>query len=182
MTMNRIFAPCVAALFVVFYSHSFLAQGGVANPLIQTTALQTLEGTLEIVWGDPRPGSGSGGDIRYALRLADGSVVPLQLTGQEGAAVFYFRKRVIVTGRTVQGQATAGNVRVAATLVVDSIAPSQALQSVASPAVVGTKKVIYLLTKFSDDSAVPHPPVFYDDTRHGQLDLALAERRSTRAA
>lgn len=26
---------------------------------------------------------------------------------------------------------------------------------------LGTKRVIYLLVKFSDDSAVPHPPVFY---------------------
>lgn len=133
------------------------------SPLLQTTALQTLEGTLEIVWGDPRPGSGSGGDIRYALGLADRSVVPLQLNGHEGAAVFYFRKQVIVTGRTVQGQAAAGNVQAAATLVVDSIAPSQALQSLAAPAVVGTKKVIYLLAKFSDDAAVPHPPLFYTD-------------------
>src|SRR5437667_4063316 len=154
-----IFAPCVAALFVAFYSHSFLAQGGVANPLIQTTALQTLEGTLEIVWGDPQPGSGSGGDIRYALRLADGSVVPLHLTGQEGVAVFYFRKRVLVTGWAVPGQAAAGNVQAAATLVVDTIAPSQALKTYSSPAVVGAKKVIYLLAKFSDYAAVPHPPV-----------------------
>jgi hypothetical protein len=146
----------------VFYSHSFLAQG-VANPLIQTTALQTLEGTLEIVWGDPRPGSGSGGDIRYALRLADGSVVPLQLTGQEGAAVYYFRKQVIVTGRTAKSQAAAGNVQAAAPLVVDSIAPSQALKTYSSATVIGTKKVIYLLAKFSDDAAVPHPPVFYTD-------------------
>ncbi len=163
MTMNRIVALCVGALFAVFYNHSLLAQGGVANPLIQTAPSQTFEGTLEIVWGDPQPGSGSGGDIRYALRLADGSVVPLQLTGQEGVAVFYFRKRVLVTGRAVPGQAAAGNVQAAATLVVDTIAPSQALKTYSSPAVVGAKKVIYLLAKFSDDAAVPHPPVFYTD-------------------
>src|SRR6266404_701757 len=63
------------------------SNSSVANPWIQTAPSQTLEGTLEIVWGDPQPGSGSDGDIRYALRLADGSVVPLQLTGQEGEAV-----------------------------------------------------------------------------------------------
>ena len=102
-------------------------------------------------------------DIRYALRLADGSVVPLQLTGQEGVAVFYFRKRVLVTGWAVPGQAAAGNVQAAATLVVDSIAPSQTLQSDTFSTVTGTKKVIYMLAKFSDDTAVPHPPAFYTD-------------------
>jgi hypothetical protein len=30
-------------------------------------------------------------------------------------------------------------------------------------AVLGTRKVIYLLVKFSDDAAVPHPAVFYTD-------------------
>ena len=28
---------------------------------------------------------------------------------------------------------------------------------------LGTKKVIFLLVKFSDDAAVPHPPSFYTD-------------------
>jgi M6 family metalloprotease-like protein len=139
------------------------SNSSVANPWIQTAPLQTLEGTLEIVWGDPQPGSGSDGDIRYALRLSDGSVVPLQLTGQEGVAVFYFRKRVLVTGWAVPSQAAAGNVEAAATLVVDSIAPSQTAQSDTFSTVTGTKKVIYLLTKFSDDAAVPHPPAFYTD-------------------
>jgi len=139
------------------------SNSSVANPWIQTAPSQTLEGTLEIVWGDPQPGSGSDGDIRYALRLADGSVVPLQLNGQEGTAVYYFRKRVLVTGWAVPGQAAAGNVQAAATLVVDTIAPSQTLQSDTFSTVNGTKKVIYLLTKFSDDTAVPHPPVFYTD-------------------
>lgn len=64
--------------------------------------VQTFEGTLNIVWGDPHPDFGSGGEIRYTLILPDGSILPLQLTGQEGTAGLYFGKRVVVSGRVVQ--------------------------------------------------------------------------------
>jgi M6 family metalloprotease-like protein len=111
-------------------------------------SLRTVEGTLTIVWGDPRPGA-SGGETRYALALTDGTVIPLQLNGHEQAALANFGKQVTITGLTSD----------AGTIDVDSIAGSGA----ETQSVIGTKKLIYLLVKFSDDAAVPHPPVFYTD-------------------
>jgi M6 family metalloprotease-like protein len=111
-------------------------------------ARRSVEGTLIVVWGDPRPGA-SGGETRYALALSDGTLMPLQLNGQEQDALANFGQRVTVSGL----------VDANATIDVESIAgPGAATQSV-----LGTKKVIYLLVKFSDDAAVPHPPVFYTD-------------------
>ena len=122
----------------------------------------TLEGTLNIIWGDPHPESGSGGRVIYSLTLADGTTVPLELTGQDGIAAYYFGKRVLVSGRIVQNQSAITKATEPSAMIVDAIAPSQALQSQPlSAAVFGTKNVIYLLLKFSDDSDVPHPPSFY---------------------
>src|SRR5262245_50943761 len=81
-------------------------------------ASSTLEGVLNVVWGDPRPGSVIGGRMRYSLTLADGSQVELQPTGQRDLTS-YFRKRVEVTGRTVSNQATRA--AESATLLVDSV-------------------------------------------------------------
>ena len=120
----------------------------------------TFEGTLHVVWGDARPGSGGAGDVRYTLALPDGRVFPLQLAGHENLAVSHFGKRVIVTGHIVQRFADAATGAIA----VDSIAPSpaQSTDPLAS-AVLGTRKVIFLLAKFQDDTSVPHPPAFYTD-------------------
>jgi hypothetical protein len=51
---------------------------------------------------------------------------------------------------------------------VDAIAPASetitsADRATSSAAVIGTKNVLYLLLKYSDDTAVPHPPQFYYD-------------------
>jgi M6 family metalloprotease-like protein len=46
-------------------------------------------------------------------------------------------------------------------LIADSVSPSS--QPLAQAAVIGTRKVIYVLLKFSDDTAVPHSPAFYTD-------------------
>src|SRR5262245_57680837 len=125
-------------------------------------ALTTLEGILSIIWGDPDPQLGSGGKTIYTLVLVDGTAVPLQLTGQEGTAAYYFGKAVIVSGRMTLNQFDITQNTAASMMVVDTIAPGRTAQIQSSIAnVVGTKKVIYLLAKFSDDTAVPHPATFY---------------------
>lgn len=110
---------------------------------------QSLEGTLLIQWGDPRGGAGTGGETRYSLALADGRVVPLQMNGHEAAALQNFGKHVTVSGLASD----------AGTLAVDTLANASAGPE-ADP-VFGTKKVIYLLTRYSDDAVVPHPPSFF---------------------
>ena len=134
------------------------------NPPTQFLAGQTFEGILGVVWGDPHP-LGSASDVQYTLTLSDGRMLRLQLTGQENEAALHFGKRVLVSGRAAQAQAVrAGVASTPSAVVVDSLALSQAPQADAYEAVaLGTKKVIFLLVKFSDDAAVPHPPSFYTD-------------------
>ena len=121
----------------------------------QRLAMQSIEGTLTVVWGDPLPGAATGGETRYALALSNGTVVPLQLNGQENAALMNFGRRVTVTGLASD----------AGTIVVDAIAPAKG----GGPVTIGTRKVIYLLVKYSDDAAVPHPPVFYTNLNNPDL-------------
>ena len=150
---------CVLASLV--FSDRLLAQR--ANPSAQVGPTQTYEGILGVVWGDPHPDFGSGSEIRYTLTLPDGSMLLLQLTGQESEAALYFGKRVLVSGRAVQSRAAPAGAQAAPAIAVDTIALSSVPQAEASAAGValGTKKVIFLLVKFSDDAAVPHPPAFY---------------------
>ena len=137
-----------------------------ANPA-QSGPAGTYEGILGVVWGDPHPTFGSASDIRYTLTAPDGRMQLLQLTGQENEAAAYFGKRVRVSGRQVQAQAVAAaGAQPASAIVVDGIALTPGAQAQADAfeaSVLGTRKVIFLLVKFSDDAAVPHPPSFYTD-------------------
>ena len=128
-------------------------------PSIQRPS-RSVEGTLIVVWGDPRSGADAGGETRYALATTDGKLLRLQLSGQEDAALLNFGKRVTVSGPVVQNPPDVVTGADSETMLVDSISAQSAG---AEASVLGTKKVIYLLVKFSDDAAVPHPPVFYTD-------------------
>jgi M6 family metalloprotease-like protein len=135
----------------------------------QQPPMQKVEGILNIVWGDPHPKLGSGGETVFSLESLAGTDLPLQLKGKnrvrlrlkgkENAALRYFGKRVVVTGRVAPSESGKPE-----TMDVELIAPNQSQPVPPAPAsVIGTKKVIYLLLKFSDDTAVPHPAVFYTD-------------------
>ncbi len=121
-------------------------------------ASQTFEGTLIVQWGDPRAGDSMGGATRYALALLNGKIVELRINGHENAALLNFGKRVTVTGPLMANppNTTAGG---AGTILVEGI--TAAGTGFSAESAIGTKKVIYLLVKFSDDTAVPHPPAFY---------------------
>ena len=126
--------------FIAVYSHAESAR----------PALQTVEGTLIVVWADPHPDLSIAGETRYSLALDDGTIRELNLNGQEQAALLNFGKRVIVS--TLSGTESGA-------VAVQSIAPSLAAAPPGgSP---GTKKVIFLLLKYQDDVDVPHPPSFY---------------------
>jgi M6 family metalloprotease-like protein len=117
-------------------------------------SMQSVEGTLTVVWGDPAPGAASGGETRYSLALSDGTVIPLQLQGQENAALMNFGRRVTVTGLTSDTGA----------LAVDTISDAKV-----GAGTVGTRKVLYLLLKYPDDADVPHPPTFYTNMNNPDL-------------
>jgi len=143
------------------------SRGGGTSQATISTSPQTFDGTLLVVWGDPHPDFGGAGEIRYTLALSDGSgrLLPLQLAGQENVAALHFNKPVIVTGQLAAGTSPLSGAQGTAAIVVDTIAPSPTLNAVAdsAAAVFGTKRVLYLLVKFSDDVAVPHGPTFYSN-------------------
>lgn len=122
---------------------------------------QDYTGVLSVVWGDPHPDLGSGGEIRYELTLPDGRVMRLELTGQDSIAASYSGRQVVVSGRAAPARADASGPQFPPTLIVDSVAPGEPpLNAPDSPAVTGTRKVIYLLVKFPGD-AEPHAPSFF---------------------
>ena len=144
-------------IFFVSVAILLASAGSQAQP-----ADTTVEGVLQIVWGDPHPEFGLGGATLYSIALLDGTTLPLELTGQESVAAHYFAKRVAVSGRTVPNQSATTFTSNPRAMIVDTITLSQAPQYQAAPtSVIGTRKVIYLLLKFPDDAAVPHPPTFY---------------------
>ena len=125
---------------------------------------QTFNGTLTIVWVDPIPGVSVGSETHYILTLPDGRTARLQLTGQEALARSLVAGPVAVTGQLVRGAAGA-DPRDVGTVAVASIAPSG--QGTPRAAVTGSKRVIYVLAKFPEDTDVPHPPSFYLELNNG---------------
>jgi M6 family metalloprotease-like protein len=157
----RLASLALMLILAAFAGHVSLAKEAGANPSMPSSSSeQSVEGVLTIVWGDSRPGVGVGGETRYALALPDGRVLPLQLQGQDSTAVLDFGKHVIVTGRVLPG--AMPNALDPAPILVDTIT-ARDTGLTTDAAVIGSRKVIYLLVKFSDDAAVPHPPIFYTD-------------------
>jgi hypothetical protein len=123
---------------------------------------QALTGTLLVVWGDPDPRLGIGGETRYELATPGGIRVPLRIDAAQSGAVRNFRKLVTVNGRYAVTQ-QPGTVN-QDTFVVDGITTNGDVVSLPPPAPTsGTKRVVFLLVRFSDDSDVPHAPSFYTD-------------------
>ncbi|HTY62658.1 MAG TPA: FG-GAP-like repeat-containing protein, partial [Acidobacteriota bacterium] len=130
----------------------------------QTPSSERFEGILNVVWGDPYPGAG-GGETRYSLSLSDGTNIPLKFTGQENVAISYFGKSVVVSGHAASSQMALPYAQGSQAFIVEDISLTSGPQAYPGPSasVFGTKKVIFLLLKFSDDTDVPHPPSFYTD-------------------
>lgn len=141
---------------------------GVVGVAVPASAQEQLEGTLLVAWADPHPTLGRASDVRYTLALPDGRMIPLEVTGRENAALSNFRKRVVLTGRRVASRAAApgGAAPAEQPFAVDAITPApQPQRALASPesAAFGTRNVIFVLARFSDDAQVPHSPSFFTD-------------------
>lgn len=119
----------------------------------QAPAGSSIEGTLSIVWGDPKPGL-SGGATRFSLTATDGTSYSLQI-GAEGqnAAVGLFGKRVVVEGQ--QTRSAAGK----AVIAVARITPAAGDNARRLP--LQTRRVLYILLRFNGEAQEPHPPQFF---------------------
>jgi hypothetical protein len=119
----------------------------------------SFNGILAITWGDPRPGE-SGGGMRFKLTEPNGATHPLQIeAAQQAAAVQFFGKRV-----TVQGSVNTSAALGPSTIVVDQIKsaePNSNAPVQPQAAVLGTRKVLFLLLKFMGDTQTPHAISFY---------------------
>lgn len=128
------------------------ASGGAAAQSVGGTA----EGRLAVVWADPRPGQ-PGGAILFNLTRADGTTIPLDVASVDQlAAIRAFGKTVRVEGRATQGGGTVQRIAVDKMSVLEE-KQGQAL----APAALATRRVLFVLLKFSGDAQTPHPPAFY---------------------
>jgi Protein of unknown function (DUF5818) len=154
MKVSRIVAFGVAAAMQA------LAVVGFGTAVAQTASGSRFEGTLSVVWGDPRPGL-SGGGTRFSLTTPDGTHYPLDVaTDQRNSAIHYFGKRVIVQGNAVS------NARGGSNIVVDQIqlAPSSdAVQPQNTMRRRVKRRVLFVLLRFKGDNQEPHPPRFFRD-------------------
>ena len=117
---------------------------------------QTLEGTLSIMWGDPRY-AGTRGAVRYTLETPDGRYVRVEPQGNAGELVRLQGRRVVVSGRMTSTASAIGGAGTDA-IVAETIG---AAAGEPDAAVSGTKRVIYVLLRFSDDAGTPHTPSFF---------------------
>ena len=157
----RVCSRCIVAL-LAFMSCS-LAVRAFAQPAA------TIEGVLTKVWADPRPGSPGGLEL-FLLTVDDGRTFRLQAADLDARASGLINRRVRVTSTSADVLALPAAPVLEPTIAIESIelAPSASAfpgppDAAVEASVFGTKKVIYLLVKFSDDAAVPHPPVFFTD-------------------
>jgi M6 family metalloprotease-like protein len=131
-------------------------QAGQAGP--------AFEGYLEIVWGDPHPVLGRGGEVRYSLGTVDGRHLALQLPAElQQEALGLYGQLVTVVGQLVPGLALAPGAAPGGTIVVSGLTPraGPAAPGAGTYAVTGTRKVIFLLVRYSNDPSSPHVPSFY---------------------
>jgi hypothetical protein len=137
-------------------------------------ASESFEGILGVIWGDPGPYA-IGGAIKHTLTLRDGTTLQLELPGRESFALRHFGRRVRLSGRRLGASRSARS-----KIVVDAVTSANGTITSAEPAspagaafppppAIGTKRVLYLLLKYADDTAVPHPPQFYDDLNNPDL-------------
>jgi M6 family metalloprotease-like protein len=128
-------------------------------------AAETYEGTLQITWQDPHPGSAAAGGTSFWLALADGRTIPLQMNGLQSSALTLMGKAVVVSGRQAAGVAGAPGGSGLDAITVDSNVAARTgpgLEATTSAVALGTRKVIFVLLAFPDDGGVvPHAPAFY---------------------
>ena len=136
----------------------------------------SFNGILAVVWGDPRPGEAGGGMLhpdRAERRLA--SVA--DRGGAAGQPPFNFCKRV-----TVQGRANTSAALGLSTIVVDQITsaePNNGAPVQPQAAVIGTRKVLFLLLKFNGDPQEPHTVSFYTQLTNPLAPVAATHTPTT---
>jgi len=142
---------------IYLHAKSILAAGllalGVTSAIAQTST--RFDGTLSVVWGDPREGA-AGGEMRTSITLDNGTVLPLTVApSQQGAALQAFGKHVVIRGNLITD--AHGN-RTIATDRIDATAVAPMKRGAAE-----TRRVLFILLKYQGESQEPHAKQFYLD-------------------
>lgn len=120
-------------------------------------ATATMQGTLNVVWADPRHGE-PGGGLRFSLTLPGGEVVSADIAAdQQSLAVQAMGKPVRLQG-SLMTSAAPGLRRMHADTVT-ALAPAQP-QAPATPT-LATRRVLFVLLKYKGNTQEPHPVAFY---------------------
>jgi M6 family metalloprotease-like protein len=144
-------------VFLIFIGVLFLS---VSNLFVAASAEQQqsveVEGKLEIIWGDPMPGSNQDTLTRYYLTDDSGNQIELNVdvdtVGWENHLVWQNQKV------WVSGQQSSQDDTLAVT--VDEISPAEMhIQSLTD--VVGSQPWISIMCKFSDQSAEPENLAYF---------------------
>jgi M6 family metalloprotease-like protein len=113
-------------------------------------ATADLEGTLSVIWGNPRPG-GTGGGTHFSLTTPNGSNYSLQVSpADRGLALQGFGKRVRVHGRFA---GEAGGSPAIAVDQLELVAPTPELSPQAEAVTI--KRVLFILVKYKGDTQAP---------------------------
>jgi hypothetical protein len=151
MRTPKLHCPGLARLAVAIVALALLSIGAA----VAQTSGTRYEGTLSVIWGDPRPGA-LGGATRFSLTSPDGTRYELRIApDQRNAAIGYFGKRVIIQGRSA-GRARSGEPSIA----VGQIELAPASERIEPRAAV-TRRVLFVLLRFNGDAQQPHPPRFF---------------------
>lgn len=154
-----------------WWLYALLAAAGVLGSVdaVAQTANQTVDGRLSIVWADPKHGR-PGGAIRFKLMLDDGTSAPLSIPSvDQPAAIRGFGKRVRVEGLRASPSARSAGassaIAVTNLTVLETAKPLPSPQGALAPAATAltTKRILYVLLRYSGDAQTPHPPQFYKD-------------------
>jgi M6 family metalloprotease-like protein len=150
----------LSILIITIPLAAWLSPTAVGESPVQATPASKvrIRGALEMVYAEGRNNTA---ETRYYLALPNGTRVTLLFTSKPSFSLF--AKQVDVTGSPPTKTRLPNNRNETRMQVEDvTLAITETQPSVAQAPVTGTKKIILLLLKYSDDTSVPRDPSYYD--------------------
>ena len=137
-----------------------LCSMALASVLAPPVSAATLTGWLDVVWGDPRPGSKEPSNLEFFLSDVSGHTTEIAIdetTLSEAGGLLAVRSRFVEV-EIEEGRPTARKRRATSLRV---LAPPEGAESSSTEAVLGSKPWVTLACKFSDKSAEPESLTYF---------------------
>ena len=166
MSKHRsIAALWLAAIFILLGIGSVAAQSQSRRPIYPPgRTLETLNGTISVIWGDPQPGQPGGSQTRTFLTDDHGRTVELSLdekTLREAGGILALNgRRVSVSTATPHRQAVEKELTA---VDASSITPLVSTNAAGSyKAVEGSQPFISIMCKFNDSDETPQERPYFE--------------------